>query len=224
MLDDAQRDATLPVVVTLAGVTAPGDSIRLEFGSGGRAVAGSVLAPATTTPRDQRVMATPGADTVRLAVDAPTPTTGPGTGRRAAVSLPRVPRLTPMTALLPPGSTAVVDWPVAFLFPCLRPEPLPLGTAGLPRWRVAPPPEDSAAEITYTPAFGGPFAGPRLLVTELRMATYLRGEPLHEAAQLFSWMPIVPLEEPAPHITTALVPGWRAEGHARVPGRDPVGD
>jgi hypothetical protein len=224
MLDDAQRDATLPVVVTLAGVTAPGDSIRLEFGSGGRAVARSVLAPATTTPRDQRVMAPPGADTVRLAVDAPEPTTGPGTGQRAAVSLPRVPRLTPMTAVLPPGSTAVVDWPVAFLFPCLRPEPLPLGTAVLPRWRVSPPPEDPAAEITYTPAFGGPFAGPRLLVTELRMATYLRGEPLREAAQLFSWMPVVPLEEPAPHITTALVPGWRAEGHARVPGRDSAGD
>jgi hypothetical protein len=209
-------------VVTLAGVTAPGATISLDFGSGGRVVAGSVLAPGATTPRDQRVMAPPGADTVRLAIDAPDPTTGAGTGRRAAVSLPRVPRLTPMAAVLPPGSTAVLDWPVAFLFPCLRPEPLPLGTAGLPRWRVAPPPEDPSAEITYTPASGGPFAGPRLLVTELRMATYLRGEPLREAAQLFSWIPVVPLEEPTPHVTTTSVSGWRAEGGPRVPERDPV--
>ncbi|WP_345603302.1 arabinosyltransferase domain-containing protein [Pseudonocardia adelaidensis] len=222
VLDEAQREAVLPVVVTLAGATAPGDSIGLDFGSGGQVVARSMLAPATTMPRDQRVMAPPGADTVRIAINAPESTTGAGTGRRAAVSLPRVPRLTPMTAVLPPGSTAVLDWPVAFLFPCLRPEPLPLGTAGLPRWRVAPPPEDPSAEITYTPAFGGPFAGPRLLVTELRMATYLRGEPLREPAQLLRWIPVVPLEEPTPHVTTTSVPGWRADGHTRVPEVDPV--
>ena len=221
VLDEAQRDATLPVVVTLTGVTAPGDSVRLEFGSGGRAVSGSVLEPGTTTPRDQRVMAPPGVDSVRLAIDAPEPVVG-ATGQRAAVSLPRVPRLTPMTAVLPPGSTAILDWPVAFLFPCLLPAPLPLGTAGLPRWRVAPPPEDSAAEITYTPAVGGPFAGPRLLVSEVWMATYLRGEPLREAVQLVRWVPVVPLEEPAPQVTSTTVPGWRSEGHARVPGRDPA--
>ena len=36
-------------------------------------------------------------------------------------TLPRVPRLTPMDQVLPPGTRAILDWPVAFLFPCLAP-------------------------------------------------------------------------------------------------------
>jgi arabinosyltransferase A/arabinosyltransferase B/arabinosyltransferase C len=223
VLDPAQRDAELPVVVTVSGRTKPGDRVRLEFRNRDGALTPWPLSSDIMGPRDVRVMAPPGADTVRLAVEAPEPRAGLDIGPRAAVSLPRVPRLTPMTDVLPPGSAAVLDWPVAFLFPCLRPVPLPLGTAAVPRWRVAPPAEDASAEITYAPGFGGPFAGPRLLVTELRMGTYLRGDPLREAVQLFGWVPIVPLDYPAPHVTTTTVPGWRANGHARVPGLDGPG-
>ena len=43
-----------------------------------------------------------------------------------------------MTQVLPRGTRAILDWPVAFVFPCLTPEPLPPGTAGLAQWRVAP--------------------------------------------------------------------------------------
>ncbi len=138
-------------------------------------------------------------------------------------SLPRVPRLTPMTDVLPPGSTAILDWPVAFQFPCVTPEPLPLGTAGLAGWRISPPASDPAAAITYTPRLGGPFAAARLLVTERRMATYLRGDPLRDAAQLYRWDPVVPLARPDPAVADRTVPGWYREGRTRVPGLDPVG-
>jgi EmbC C-terminal domain len=139
------------------------------------------------------------------------------------VSMPRVPRLTPLVDVLPPGDTAVLDWPVAFQFPCLHPAPLPLGTASRPLWRVAPPGVGEDAGITYRPSFGGPFAGPRLLVTEQRLATYLAGDPVREAAQLRRWVPVEPLRELVPAVVVRERAGWTSVGHARVPERDPIG-
>ncbi|GEL16481.1 arabinosyltransferase domain-containing protein [Pseudonocardia asaccharolytica] len=225
-LDDDQRTGRLPVVVTVAGSMRPGDRLHAEFAT---RPDGEVLAeqPVTSpgqaaTPADVRLMAPRGATAVRLVVDAPALPVA-GTATPAVVSLPRVPRLTPMTELLPPGTPAILDWPVAFVFPCLRPEPLSLGTAGVATWRVGPPADDPAAAITYSPGHGGPFAGPRLLVTEQRMATYLRGDPTRDAAQLYRWVPIQPLATPAPSVTDRTVAGWYAEGRTRVPGLDPVG-
>ncbi len=216
----APESGTLPVVVTTSGRARPGDGLYVEFGAGGTVVERRRITPEDDNePRDSRQPVPAGADTVRLVVDAPT--AGPRSD--AVASLPRVPRLTPMTDVLPPGSTAILDWPVAFLFPCLVPEPLPLGTAGLAQWRVAPPASDPSAGITYSPARGGPFAGPRLLVTEQRMATYLRGDPLRDPGQLYRWAPITPLVRPGPTVTDREVSAWRSDGHARVPGLDPVG-
>jgi hypothetical protein len=218
-LDPQQRSGALPVVVTTSGETQPGDSLNLEFGAGERVLERRLVTADSVGPTDDRQLAPPGAETVRLAVDAP----NAGPRSPAVVSLPRVPRLTPMTDVLPPGSSAILDWPVAFLFPCIAPEPLPLGTAALAQWRVGPPASDPSAEITYSPGFGGPFAAPRLLVTEQRMPTYLLGDPTRDAAQLYRWIPVEPLARPAPVITDRTVSGWQRDGHARVPGLDPVG-
>jgi arabinosyltransferase A/arabinosyltransferase B/arabinosyltransferase C len=218
-LDPEQRTGALPVVVTTSGGTRPGDALHVEFGAGERVLERRRITPAGLEPHDVRERAPGGADTVRLTVDAPT--AGPRTP--AVVTLPRVPRLTAMTDVLPAGSSAILDWPVAFVFPCLTPEPLPLGTAGLAQWRVGPPAVDPAAGITYAPGVGGPFAAPRLLVTEQRMATYLQGDPMRDAAQLYRWVPITALAAPEPVIAGRSVAGWHADGHARVPGLDPVG-
>jgi arabinosyltransferase A/arabinosyltransferase B/arabinosyltransferase C len=218
-LDPEQRSGALPVVVTTSGALRPGDRLLLEFGHGQEVLERRAIPIEKPEPRDVREMAPAQADTVRLVADAPEP----GPRSPAAVSLPRVPRLTPMSQLLPPGSTAILDWPVAFLFPCLTPEPLPLGTAGLAEWRVAPPAEDPSAGITYRPAFGGPFAAPRLLVAEQRMPTYLRGDPTRDAAQLYRWLPIQRFRSVQPVIADHEVPGWHSDGHARVPGLDKVG-
>jgi len=192
------------VVVTTVGTLRPGDDVRLDFGTETRRI---------TEAGDTRVIAPAGATRVRLTVDA-------GAGGTARVTLPRAPRLTPMEQVVPPGSRAILDWPVAFLFPCLTPEPLP---PGVPTWRVAPPTSDPAAGITYAPGFGGPFAGPRLLVTQQRLPTYLAGDPVRDAVRLYRWVPIMPLSTPEPVVTERTVMGWAADGHARVPGLDPVG-
>jgi hypothetical protein len=219
VLDAAQRSGTLPVVVTTSGVTGPADTLIVQFGRGDQVIDQRRVTSGTRSPIDVRLPAPAGADAVRLTVDAPTRSTRPP----ALVTLPRVPRLTPMETLLPPGSSAVLDWPVAFLFPCLTPEPLTLGTAGLARWTVGPPATDPSARITYAPGFGGPFAAPRLLVTEQRMATYLAGDPTRDAAQLYRWVPIANLARPQPVVTDRTVMGWHSDGRTRVPGRDPVG-
>jgi hypothetical protein len=219
VLDPAQRSQSLPVVVTTSGTLRPGDELFLELGEGDRVVERRRLTPENPTLQDIRELAPAGADTVRLTVDAP----NAGPRAPAVASLPRAPRLTPMSQLLPPGSSAILDWPVAFLFPCLTPEPLPLGTAGLAEWRVGAPSDDNGAYITYTPELGGPFAAPRLLVTQQRMTTYLTGDPLREPALLYRWVPIAPLAEPEPVVADRIVPGWHHEGRARVPGVDPAG-
>jgi arabinosyltransferase A/arabinosyltransferase B/arabinosyltransferase C len=55
------------------------------------------------------------------------------------------------------------------------------------------------------------------------MATYLQGDPMRDAAQLYRWVPITALAAPEPVIAGRSVAGWHADGHARVPGLDPVG-
>ena len=116
-------------------------------------------------------------------------------------------------------------WSGAFTacFGCIRPAALPLGTAELPQWEVGTPAGDPSAGITYAPAFGGPFAAPRLLVTEQRMPTYLAGDPTRDAAQLYRWVPLTDLARPRPVVADQTVMGWHADGRTRVPGLDPVG-
>jgi arabinosyltransferase A/arabinosyltransferase B/arabinosyltransferase C len=208
-LDARQRAGSLPVVVTVTGTLRPGDVLNAEFARGTVVLATVRLAGAADgAPTDRRLLAPPGADTVRLAVTA-------DTGGSAVASLPRAPVLTPMTQVLPRGTRALLDWPVAFVFPCLDPEPLPPGTASLPQWRVASPADDPSAEITYTPGLGGPFAGPRLLVTQRRMPTYLRDDPVRDGVQLYRWDPVEPMRTLTPTVrdtTDAADPG-----HLRVP-------
>ncbi|MDN5931197.1 MAG: arabinosyltransferase C-terminal domain-containing protein, partial [Pseudonocardia sp.] len=208
----------LPVVVTVSGPARPGDGLFVEFG-GADGIVGRTGVPVGDGTSEVRVPVPAGADAVRLVTEA----TSPGAERPALASLPRVPRVTPMTQVLPPGTVALLDWPVAFPFGCLTPAPLPHGTADVPRWRVAPPASDPSAGITYAPAFGGPFAGPRLLVTEHRVGTYLAGDPLRDAVQLYRWEPVEPMAQPVPEVVDRTVAGWHADGRTRVPGLDPVG-
>jgi arabinosyltransferase A/arabinosyltransferase B/arabinosyltransferase C len=214
-LDPQQRAGELPVVVTVSGLAQPGASLVAEFATtaGGPALTSrNIPSPGSATPVDVRLVAPPEATAVRLLVDAPD--AAPAT---MVASLPRVPRLTPMSQLLPPGTRAILDWPVAFVFGCLQPAPLALGSAGLPEWRVAPPAADPSAGITYSPTFGGPFAAPRLLVTEQRMATYLRGDPTRDAVQLYHWVTPQQLATPAPTVTRRDLWGWHSDGTIRTP-------
>jgi hypothetical protein len=119
--------------------------------------------------------------------------------------------------VLPRGTRAILDWPVAFVFPCLSPEPLPPGRAGLARWRMGPPADDTSADITYTPGTGGPFATARLLVTQRRMPTYVRDDPTLDGPQLYRWDPVLPLRTLAPSVRSRVVVSPMSTPHLRVP-------
>ena len=206
ILEPRQRSGVLPVVVNVAGRD---DGVSVMFARGTEVLARMPVPGGDGAP-DRRLLAPSGADSVRLEVNAPAHGIG-------AVSLPRAPVLTPMTQVLPPGTQAILDWPVAFVFPCLEPAPLPLGTAALPRWRVAPPPDDPSAGITYTPTLGGPFASPRLLVTERLLPTYLRDNPIRRPPRLYRWEPVEPMTTVPPAVKVHDVAGWHADGRIRVP-------
>ena len=129
-----------------------------------------------------------------------------------------------MTQLLPRGTPVLLDWPVAFTFPCLDPERLPPGTAGLARWRVGPPADDTSADITYTPGLGGPFTGARLLVTQHRMPTYVRDDPTRDGPQLYRWDPVVPMRTLVPSVRVREVVSPLAVPPLRAPRLVEAGD
>ncbi|PVZ09513.1 arabinosyltransferase domain-containing protein [Actinomycetospora cinnamomea] len=224
-----EREA--PVVVTASGGLARG-SVTLEFAASPTddPVAAEPGGPTDgTAPRDLRAVAPEGTTLVR--VRATSTARDPGTAQGAspagqapelplAVSEPRVPRTVPFDEVVPPGSTALVDWPVAFVFPCLRLPALTGGTAEVPPWRVTPPGLSDAGEIAVAPTTGGPFLTARLLVEEVRLPVYLDGEPTRDAVGLARWVPRLPLGSLTPQVGEETVPGWARTGRASVPVLD----
>lgn len=225
-LTDAQRSGELPLVTTVSGELGDRDGLVAEFGKADGTGVTPVVAvgvrdqPGAPEPRDVRMEspAAAGVDLVRLV--------GANGGAPGEVPLsfsePRAPQLIPMTDLLPPGTTAVVDWPVAFLFPCSSFAALPQGTAELPGWRIAPPTYDEdAAGIAYATRTGGPFVTPRLLVAEERIPVYLRNDLLRDIAGLKRWVPITELGRPRVDVRSTVELGWERSGRATVPPLDP---
>jgi hypothetical protein len=182
-----------------------------------------------TAPRDLRALAPEGTTLVRVratsgardgaAAQVATPA-GQDPELPLAVSAPRVPTTVPFDDVVPPGSTALVDWPVAFPFPCLRPPALTGGTAGIPPWRVTPPGLSDSGEIAVAPTTGGPFLTPRLLVDEVRLPVYLDGDPTRDAVGLARWVPRLPLGTLSPQVGDETVAGWTRTGRASVPVLD----
>ena len=83
------------------------------------------LAEQPTAPVDRAGARPAGADAVRLAVDRPPAATA------AVVAPPRAPAH-PHDRCCPRGTRAILDWPVAFVFPCLDPRAAAAGDRGPP--------------------------------------------------------------------------------------------
>ena len=188
VLDRAQRDRTLPVV------TDSSTEVEMVFARQDRSVVATRRGAG-----EVRVLAPEGAELVRVVGPRP----------------PRAPRLTAMTEVVRPGTPAVVDWPVALLFPCVRPAALRDGTAEVPAWRIGPPSTDDSAHITYDADKGGPFATARELVREHQLPVYLRDDPTRDVARLFRWTPVTPVP---PAVGTRSASGWQQDGRLAVPG------
>jgi hypothetical protein len=216
------------VVITISGDLPPGDTLTAEFaraphsaaGAAGVAALASIpLAdqPGAPAARDIRMtVPDPAADLVRLSVTAQR---SPGTPP-LAFSPPRTPQTTPMTTVLPPGTQAVVDWPVAFLYPCLTIAGTPDGTAALPRWRVSTPTADKSGDIITAPQTGGPFTTPRTLVRATRIPVYLNADPLRDVLTLYHWQPLTTFSTPDISRNSEIVDGWQHHSHLHAPRAD----
>ncbi|MDQ3900335.1 MAG: arabinosyltransferase domain-containing protein [Actinomycetota bacterium] len=221
-------DRGWPVVVTISGQLRPGTSLVAQFArSGGaqptaqptaqpREVHSVTLTdqPGAPAARDIRIAVPESAELVRLSVTAyQAPAAMP-----LVFSVPRIPRTVPMHDVVPPATEAVVDWPVAFLYPCLRIAGTPGGTATLPPWRVSTPVADGAGSIVLAPELGGPFATPRALIQAEQLAVYLQGDPMRDVATLYRWRPVTTFSTPGISRMSEIRWGWQHSGHLHVPG------
>lgn len=211
-IPDALREEGRPLVVTTSGHRRAGTSVVAEFGrprDGDVAVLGSVGVPdigGAPAARDGRLdpgAVPPEAELVRLVAEDG----GDEDDLPLAVSVPRVPVTVPFSDVVDPGSPALVDWPVAFVFPCQAPAVQQDGLTDVPDWRISPAPAD-AGDIVVQEDLGGPYAPARSLVDQEQVPVYLTGRPLERPVFLYAWEPRSELAEPVRRITTGTVAGW----------------
>jgi hypothetical protein len=213
LLPPSLREGGLPLVVTTGGSRGTGTSVVAEFGTadgdGVRVVSSAPVPDIGGAPgaRDGRLDlgAVPSdAGLVRLvARDGGAEGTSP-----LSVAAPRVPVTAAFSDVVDPDSPALVDWPVAFVFPCQELAVQRNGLTDVPDWRISPAAPGDAGDIVVQTSVGGPYAPARTLVDADQVPVYLPGRPLERPVSLYSWRPRVELAEPAARITTATVAGW----------------
>ncbi len=212
-LPDGERDGGLPLVVTVTGDLAAGAGLSVEFGVpsgdevtavGGVGLNDPVGGPA---PRDLRLdtAAVPAdAGFVRLrAVDG-----GADTDVPLAVSAPRVPETERFADVVDPGSPVLVDWPVAFVFPCQTLSVQSEGVTDVPDWRISPALPSDAGDIAIAGFVGGPYTAARSLVDQVEVPVYQDGRPLDRPVTLFSWRSRVDVTDPGRDVSDRTVAGW----------------
>jgi arabinosyltransferase A/arabinosyltransferase B/arabinosyltransferase C len=207
------REDGLPLVVTTSGSRRTGTSVTAEFGTVDgaevRVVASAPVPDIGGAPgsRDGRLdpgAVPPEAGLVRLvARDGGTEGALP-----LAVSAPRVPVTEPFTDVVDPGSPALVDWPVAFVFPCQELSVQRDGVTDVPDWRISPAAPSDAGDIIVQVSLGGPYAPARTLVDQEQVPVYVTGRPLERPVSLYAWEPRIELARPVSRISERTVAGW----------------
>ena len=199
-----------PVVVSVAGATGGADSLSIEFGRdtpmGFETMERRPVHQADPHWSDARVTVNGqarGASKIRVV--AADRSLGPQGW--VAVSAPRVPRLTKMTDYLG-RAPAFVDWPAAFVHPCLQLPGIHGGIAQLPAFRVAAGADVSGIGLGWSSAkAGGPFGWMNVTATERTIPTYLKDD-LHR-----DWGSLHAVE---PYEPGALPPEMAIERHQEI--------
>ncbi|SDF42756.1 arabinosyltransferase B [Blastococcus aurantiacus] len=210
---DSLREERLPLVVTVAGDRGVGTELLAEFGTldGDRVtVLGDVPVPeagGAPAARDARLDASavpPQAGLVRLVA------TDRGTAGELplSVAVPRVPVTEPFSDVVDTETPVLVDWPVAFVFPCQTLAVQAAGLTDVPRWRITPAPGDPAGEIVVAPFVGGPYSAADSLVEATPFPVYLENRSQERLVQLLAWTPRLELAEPRRSGATRTVTGW----------------
>ena len=207
------REDARPLVVTTSGSRDAGTSVAAEFGTvdGDEVRVVSIAsvpdiggAPAARDGRLDPGVVPPEAGLVRIvAIDGGTEGELP-----LAVSAPRVPVTAPFADVVDPRSPALVDWPVAFVFPCQELSAQRDGLTEVPDWRISPAAPNDAGDIIVQITLGGPYAPARTLVDQEQVPVYVTGRPLETPVSLYAWERRVELAEPVSRITTGTVAGW----------------
>jgi arabinosyltransferase A/arabinosyltransferase B/arabinosyltransferase C len=212
-LTDALRSGSAPLVVTLAGDAGAGVQVVAQFGTltgatvrSGRRV--DVQDPGGgPTARDARLIVPAGEaapDVVRLVVeDGGDPFTEP-----VSVSVPRAPITTEFSAVVPATQPALVDWPVAAVFPCQELGVQAGGLTDVPGWRIAAARPSDAGDIIVAGFVGGPYAEARSLVDQVEYPVYLDARPLERPVTLYRWTPRVDLTAPVERTSEQTVSSW----------------
>lgn len=127
-----------------------------------------------------------------------------------AVTAPRVPSLTTLTARIDAHSV-YMDWPTAFVYPCLRLPTTHDGISEMPAYRITA--GELAAEAGWADSSGGgPLGWLELVADESEVPSFLAGEPKQSWGQLKQ---LEPLEQGVPpHVVrgTEVHPGWWSPG------------
>ncbi|MPY79092.1 MAG: arabinosyltransferase [Actinophytocola sp.] len=127
-----------------------------------------------------------------------------------AATAPRVPSLTTLTARID-AESAYMDWPTAFVYPCLRLPTTYNGISEVPAYRITA--GELAAEAGWSDSSGGgPLGWLDLVADQSEVPSFLAGEPKQSWGQLKQ---IEPLEHGVlPHVIegTEVHPGWWSPG------------
>ncbi|MFP5021060.1 arabinosyltransferase domain-containing protein [Pseudonocardia phyllosphaerae] len=238
-LPQAARDGSAPLVLGIAGSVGGGNSVKLQFAKDGKVVetvspgggaAGTVpqtadAAGTATTGRAWRDLrldlsgrAAAQADSVRVV--ASDRSLGPNSW--IAVAQPRVPKLTPLTDLTA-GKAGYLDWPTAFVHPCLKRFEVNRNIGEQPSFRLlADPQQRSVGDGWGMPKGGGPQGWINLISAQRVVPTYLPGAWDYDWGQFRTYEPYVPDAVTAPRVDgTRTMWGWQRVGQAGDSPPDP---
>ncbi|MEJ8278755.1 arabinosyltransferase domain-containing protein [Pseudonocardia spirodelae] len=235
-LPAAARDGSAPLVLGVGGTVGGGNTVTLQFARDGGIVDEVEPGGAVTTTsdysggasggqgwRDLRLDLTgrPAADADRVRVVVTDVGIGPSSW--VAVAQPRVPRLTPLTALAA-GRTTYLDWATSFVHPCLQRFGVHRGIADVPAFRMlADPQQRTVADEWGRSRSGGPQGWLVRTGAQRFVPSYLPGEWDFDWGQIRLVEPYDPRAVPAPvQDGTRTMWGWQQVGRAGDPSSDPA--
>ncbi|MGC4933192.1 arabinosyltransferase domain-containing protein [Gordonia sp. DT30] len=181
-------------------VTHDGQKVRLEFGrvgpDGKVTTVGSMLpmgidtAPEWRNLRFPLAQAPPHASVVRV-VAADTST---DPAQWLAITPPRVTPMVTLNSLVGSEDPVLLDWEVAFAFPCQRPAGVHNGILEVPRWRVTP--DADGERVNSRRWMAGDYGGPLGIVENdlkpMVLPSYLRNSWAKDWGSLQRLTPLVP--------------------------------
>ncbi|MGB3696863.1 MAG: arabinosyltransferase domain-containing protein [Gordonia sp. (in: high G+C Gram-positive bacteria)] len=201
-----------------------GQRVRLEAGR--VAPDGAVTTVASLTPFDAggapewRNLRFPmdqipgGASVVRIVAED----TSPGNDSWLAVTPPRASQLITLNELVGSRAPVLLDWEVAFAFPCQRPAAVVHGVLETPQWRITP---DAVGErVNSARWMAGDYGGPLgITENELRpteVPAYLKNDWARDWGSLQRYSPLLPQREAELTFTEQSHGGLWSPGPMRV--------